>query len=201
MSRNWTILKVVSSHQVQCEVSTQSIWNGSYTAGRWHLCIIRQKGTWRNEVNTLGPVNADITSNADEPVQWAASGGKKRQERWWVNVQGLQKNHYASCRWNCILNWKRRKGNTGKKRGRLTHRGSKVYLCIRCNAENSKTWHIPCGRFPMFLQVTRGFHDSLSGPNMENRMTNGLSSTPRIAFRDSGKGQLNPHFCALCREK
>jgi len=58
----------------------------------------------------------------------------------------------------------------------------------------------PGGSFS-FLQGTRGFHDLLSGPNMENHMTNGLSSTPRIAFRDSGKGRLNPHFCALCREK
>jgi len=56
------------------------------------------------------------------------------------------------------------------------------------------------GSFP-FLQGTRGFHDLLSGPNTENHMTNGLSSTPGIAFRDSGKGQFNPHFCALCREK
>jgi len=128
-------------------------------------------------------------------------GEKKRRERWWVNIQGLQKNHDATCRGNCILNWKREKGNAGKKTGRLTHRGSKVYLCIRCNVANSKTWHIPCRRFPLFLQGTRGFHDSLFGPNMENHMINGLSSTPRIAIRDSGKGQFNPHFRALCREK
>jgi hypothetical protein len=36
---------------------------------------------------------------------------------------------------------------------------------------------------------------------MKNHINNGLSSTPRTAFTDSGKGQFNPPFCALCREK
>lgn len=139
-----TILKAVSGHQAQCEVSTQTMWNDSYAAGRWHLCRKADEGMksvhWVLWMETWHQMQMSLCSELQV-------GEKKRKKGGESTYRSLQKNHSASCRWNCILNLKRKKGNAGKKTDRLTHKGSKVYLCIRCNVEISKTWHIPWGKF------------------------------------------------------